>query len=81
MVMSVDIRGWTANDTTYFVQLVERTAEHFRVREVTAATACLSRKNLNVVEMAGAMPFIPFKSNALQQFAEELTCRKANRFL
>jgi transposase len=66
IVTSVDISGWTAHDTTYFVPLLERTAEHFGVREVSADKAYLSRKNLNAVESVGGMPFIPFKSNTLE---------------
>jgi transposase len=65
-VTAVDISGWAANDTNYFVPLLERTAEHFDVREVSADKAYLSRKNLNAVEMVGGMPFIPFKSNTLE---------------
>jgi transposase len=48
------------------VPLVERTAENFEVREVSANKAYLSRKNLNAVESVGGMPFIPFKSNTLE---------------
>jgi transposase len=66
VVTAVDISGWAANDTTYFVPLVERTAAHFEVREVSADKAYLSRKNLNAVESVGGMPFIPFKSNTLE---------------
>jgi transposase len=66
IVTAVDISGWAANDTTYFVPLVERTAENFEVREVSADKAYLSRKNLSAVESIGAMPFIPFKSNTLE---------------
>jgi hypothetical protein len=62
----MDVRGWTANDTTYFIPLVERAAENFWGREVAADMAYLSRKNLNAVETASAMPFIPFKSNSLE---------------
>src|ERR671916_1338208 len=47
VVTAVDISGWAANDTTYFVPLVERTAEHFRLDEVSADKAYLSHKNLN----------------------------------
>ena len=46
--------------------MVEKTAEHFDVREVSADKAYLSRTNLNAVELAGGMPFIPFKSNTLE---------------
>jgi transposase len=62
-VTAVDISGWTANDTTYCVPLVEMTAAHFDVREVSADKAYLSRKNLRAVEAVGGMPFVPFKSN------------------
>jgi hypothetical protein len=60
------ISGWTAHDTNYFIPLVQKTAEHFEVREVSADKAYSSRKNLNAVESVGAMPFIPFKSNTLE---------------
>ena len=66
IVAAVDISGWQANDTNYFVPLLERVAAHFDVREVSADKAYLSRKNLNAVEVVGGMPFIPFKSNTLE---------------
>ena len=66
VVTAVDISGRTANDTTYFVPLVQTTAEHFEVREVSADKAYLSRKNLSAVEAVGGMPFIPFKRNTLE---------------
>jgi hypothetical protein len=62
VVTAVDISGWTAHDTNYFIPLLARTAQHFEVREVSADKAYLSRKNLNAVESVGGMPFIPFKS-------------------
>jgi hypothetical protein len=66
IVSAVDVSGWAANDTTYFIPLAERTAAHFAVREVSAGKAYLSRKNLNTAESVGGMPFIPFKSNTLE---------------
>lgn len=66
IVSAVDVSGWAANDTTYFVPLLERTAAHFGVREVSADKAYLSKKNLNAVEAIGGMPFVPFKSNTLE---------------
>jgi hypothetical protein len=66
IVTAVDISGWTAHDTNYFIPLLERTATHFDVREVSADKAYLSRKNLNAVEVVGGMPFVPFKSNTLE---------------
>jgi Transposase DDE domain len=66
VVTAVDISGWAANDTTYFAPLVERTAAHFGIEEVSADKAYLSHKNLNAVEAVGGIPFIPFKSNTLE---------------
>jgi len=66
VVTAVEISGWAANDTTYFIPLVAATAQNFPVKEVSADKAYLSRKNLNAVEMIGGMPFIPFKSNTLE---------------
>lgn len=66
IVTSVEVSGWAAHDTNYLLPLVEATAQHFKVREVSADKAYLSRKNLSAVEAVGGMPFIPFKSNTLE---------------
>jgi transposase len=71
IVTSVDISGWTAHDTNYFVPLLEATAEHFELGDVLADKAYLSRKNLKAVEQIGATPFVPFKSNTLEPTKEE----------
>ena len=63
IVTSVDVSGWAANDTPYFVPLLERTAKYFQVKEVSADKAYLSHKNLEATSKLGAMPFIPFKIN------------------
>lgn len=65
IVTSVDVSGWTANDTPYFVPLLERTAKYFQVQEVSADKAYLSHKNLQAVAHAHATPFIPFKANTI----------------
>ena len=63
IVTSVDVSGWMANDTPYFVPLLERTAKYFEAKEVSADKAYLSHKNLKATAKLGAMPFIPFKVN------------------
>src|SRR5918994_2300002 len=45
VVTAVDISGWAAHDTNYFVPLVERTAGNFQLGDVLADKAYLSRKN------------------------------------
>ena len=66
IVSSVEISGWAANDTTFFQPLVEATAKHFQIAEVSADKAYTSRKNLDQVAQLGATPYIPFKSNVLE---------------
>lgn len=63
IVTSVDVSGWAANDSPYFVPLLERTAKYFQVEEVSADKAYLSNKNLTAVAKLNALPFIPFKIN------------------
>jgi hypothetical protein len=36
IVSSVEVGGWTVHDTNNFVPLVETTANHFQLRDVTA---------------------------------------------
>src|SRR5262249_34546983 len=63
VVTSVDVGGWAAHDTTYFVPLVERTATYFTLQDVSADKAYLSNTNLKAVAKHNAVPFIPFKTN------------------
>jgi transposase len=71
IVSSVEVSSWTVHDTNYFVPLVEATAEHFQLRDVSADKAYLSRKYLKAVEELGGTPFVPFKSNTLEPTTEE----------
>lgn len=70
-----------ANDTTYFIPLVERTAAHFGLGEVSADKAYLSKKNLNAVESVGSMPFVPFKSNNLEPTEAGMWARMYHLFM
>ena len=81
VVTAVDISGWAAHDTNYFVPLLARTASHFGVEEVSADKAYLSRKNLNAVEAVGGMPFIPFKSNTLEPTEAGMWARMYHLFM
>jgi transposase len=70
-VISVEVSGWAAHDTNYFVPLVERTAGNFQLNDVLADKAYLSRKNFKAVEELGGTPFVPFKKNTLEPTPEE----------
>src|SRR5215210_3459801 len=50
IVTGVEVSGWMAHDTNYFVPLVERTAAHFGVERVSGDKAYLSHKNTDTVE-------------------------------
>ena len=74
IVTSVEISDRYQNDTLYFQPLVESTAERFVMQEVSADKGYLSGKNLAVVVMNKAMPYIPFKSTttARGQYTSQL---------
>lgn len=64
IITAVEITEGFANDSPQLSSLVRQTAEHFEVKEVSCDRAYSSRKNLKLIEDEGALPFIPFKSNA-----------------
>jgi hypothetical protein len=81
IVSSVEVSGWTVHDTNYFIPLVEETAKHFHLREVSADKAYLGRKNLHAVEAVGATRFVPFKSNTLPPAEDSTWARMYHLFM
>ena len=65
IVTEVRISGWEAHDTNFFEPLLERTVRDFNVEAVSADKAYSSRHNLHLAMLGGAIPFVPFKSNAV----------------
>ena len=63
VVTSLVMSDGYGNDGKHFPELMEKTAENFSVKEVSADKAYLSLKNLRLAEELGAVPFIPFKKN------------------
>lgn len=66
IVTGVEVTGWTAADSPYLPQLVDRTAANFDVREVSADKGYLTKSNADAIERVGAVPFMPFKSNSVE---------------
>ena len=64
IVTSVEITDRFHADHGQFEPLVEETARHFTLHNVTADKAYLSAKNLRLVNDRGGMAFIPFKPNS-----------------
>ncbi len=65
IVTAVVIEGKDAGDCPQFKPLVEATAANFKVEQVVADKAYLSRDNLALVDGMGGAAFIPFKTNSL----------------
>ena len=65
IVTEVNISGWEAHDTNFFQPLLERTARNFHVEGVSADKAYLSGPHMHFAMLAGAVPYIPFKSNTV----------------
>jgi transposase len=63
IVTGVEISGSHSNDSPYFTPLVETTSQNFVMQGVMADMAYSSNKNLKLVLVKGAQPYIPFKSN------------------
>lgn len=64
VVTSVEVTEGNRGDSPEFPGLVKTTAEHFNIKEISADKAYLSNNNLDVVEAANAVPYIPFKLNS-----------------
>ena len=62
VVTAVEIREKDASDTKLLPDLVNATATHFDMREVSADKGYSSVNNTNVIASYGATPYIAFKS-------------------
>lgn len=63
VVTSVEVTGPDANDSPYLKPLLETTAKRFEIAEVSADKGYIGSKNLEAIVNAGAVPYIPFKTN------------------
>jgi transposase len=63
MVTSVELTKAHGADSPQLETLVEKTCSDFKVKEISADKAYLSRKNFQIIVDHGAIPYIPFKSN------------------
>lgn len=63
IITSVKVTEGTENDSPQLAELVRKTAENFQIKEQSGDRAYNSRKNLEVIDEVGAVPYIPFKKN------------------
>jgi transposase len=65
VVTAVEVGDKNSGDAPMLPDLVESTAQRFRMAEVSADKAYLSTKNLQAIKDAGATPFVALKSNSV----------------
>ena len=63
IITAVQVTGKNVNDSPVMPGLLDRTAVHFTMEEVSGDKAYLSDRNLRHIEGHGAKPYIPFKVN------------------
>ena len=64
VITAVEIHDRNTNDCPLLPSLLNKTAENFTVKELSADKAYASRDNFDAVNAIGADAFIPFKGNA-----------------
>lgn len=64
IITAVEVTEGTSNDCPQLPRLVQESSKNFALSEVICDRAYLSKENFNVIQEAGATPFIPFKSNS-----------------
>ena len=62
IVTAADCTANESADVRFFDEFVRTTAKNFRVEEVSADKAYLSKKNVRVVDEVGGTPYIPLRS-------------------
>ena len=63
IVTAADCTANESADVRFFDEFVRTTAKNFRVEEVSADKAYLSKKNVRVVDEVGGTPYIPLRSD------------------
>jgi transposase len=64
IVTSIEVTEAHVGDATRYRRLLKSSARRFKLAEVSADKAYLSRRNLRLTRWLGADPLIPFKSNS-----------------
>jgi transposase len=64
IITGIEITEGKRSDSPYFKPLVEKTAENFEIKEVSADKAYSSRANTEIVNSYGGVAYIPFRCNA-----------------
>jgi transposase len=80
VVTSLIVTDSTHSDTQYMKYLLRETAEGFKLGDVCADKAYLSRENLKEIDRLGGTPLIPFRSNCTGNARGSLLWSKMYRY-
>jgi transposase len=64
VITAIEIHDQHANDAPQLPALVQTTAKHFDMKEVSADKGYCSRDNHEAISKVGAMPYLMFRANA-----------------
>lgn len=76
IITAVKVTSEFDADCPQLPELVNATAEHFNMEEISADKAYLSRDHFNLIKEQGAVPFIPFKSNSNEKARGSMIWKK-----
>lgn len=78
-VTSLEGTTTAAHDALFLPDLLEKTAKHFTVHSVIADKAYASKTNIEAIVDAGALPYLMFKSNTIENAEKRgLSAQAAN---
>jgi transposase len=80
VISSIEVTLGYRADSPEFVGLVNSTSQRFKIKEVAADKAYISRQNLQAVVDVGGIPYIPFRSNIKGKSRGCLTWKKMFEF-
>jgi transposase len=80
IITGVNITEGNKADSPQLKGLVKKTAENFKISEVSGDKAYLSRENFEVINDFGATPYIPFKKNVTGKKAGSQIWKKMYHF-
>lgn len=80
IITACEVTDWQSHDSPQFIPLLNETSLDFDIQEVMADKGYLARNNVAMVEMMGATPYMPFKSNNRPQTGFNAWGRMFHRF-
>ena len=81
IVADIIITDEHSADSPQLKKLIQNTAKHFKIREISADLAYSSRKNLEIVDKLGGTAYIPFKKNVTGAAGGSMLWKRAYHYM